>query len=157
MFLTGSKVKGKSGIIIRDSTLNFHASESAKQFLYGFALTIRRGIKRPSLYHIIGLWVNAQCMINGLVNLINNNGIFDGLAGPFISCLAKYIAFFDATTKHEHGASIGKMSVHTVELHVIDDIGLLHLLLHFQLRPAFDHHVPAELSCEDNHGPVEMT
>lgn len=101
--------------------------------------------------------MNAKCMINRLVNLINDDGIFDGLAGPFICRLTKYIALLDSSSEHEHGTSICEMTVHAIKLDIIDDVGLFDLLPYLQLRPAFDHHVPAELSCQDDHGPVQVS
>ena len=111
MFLTRGKVKEKTGIMTTGRTLKYHEEVSAKQFLHCLSFAIRSSIKRPFLNQIIGLRINAECMINGLMNLINDNGIYDGLAGPFICRLTKYIALLDSTTKHEHGTSIREMTV----------------------------------------------
>src|SRR5690606_34022996 len=101
-------------------------------------------------HHGVFLLVDTQRVINRLVDLLNPDGILDGLARSLVGCFPKYRPFFYSSTKHQYGAPVGKMAVHAIIADVIDHIGLVDLVQYFGPAAALHDQVAAEFAGHDN-------
>src|SRR5262245_4937470 len=97
-----------------------------QQFMFPFALTIRRGIEGPLFNYIVGILRDAQRMVDRLVDLIDADRFLDGLAGTLIGGLSIGVSLLDAAAEHQDRTSVCKVAVHAVVLDLVNDIGLLH-------------------------------
>src|SRR5690606_12111086 len=93
---------------------------------------------------------NSQCMVDGLMDGVDLNGLFHCLTGPLIGSLSINIALFHPSTKHQHGAAVGKVTMHSIILDIMNDIRLIYLLLYFSLWTAFHHHVSTEFTRQND-------
>src|SRR5690606_39292018 len=118
--------------------------------------TVGSCVERSSFHHHILLRIDANSMVDRLMDSFNPNWFFYCFAGPFISRFAIYKAFFDSATKHEDGASICKVPVHAIVLDIIDNIRLINLMQHFCTRPTSHHHITAELTAQYYQGAVQV-
>ena len=96
-------------------------------------------------------------MVNRLVNTVDFDLVFDGLAGTLLRSFAKDMYSLDSPSKHQDRASVGKMPVHAIVFHVLNDIWHFHLVLDFQVWPTFHQHISAEFTGNNNHRAIELT
>src|SRR5688500_2062465 len=129
---------------------------SREQFHLSFSFSIGCCIERTFFNHIICILSNSQCVINSLVDLINLDRFVNGFTWAFIRSLSISKALLYTTAKHQDGTAIGEMAMHPIMLDVLNNIGLIYLLLYFGARPAFQHHIPTEFTCKNDNGSFQV-
>src|SRR5690606_41677942 len=98
---------------------------------------------------------DSQGMIDSLMDGVNFNGFFYCLTGPFIRSFPVYMAFLHSATKHQHGATVGKVTMHSIILDIMNDVRLIYLLLYLGFGSSLHHHVSTELTRQDHQSPVQ--
>ena len=98
---------------------------------------------------------DAERVINSRVQVLDDDGVLDGLAGALVRRPAVDIAFFDAATEEQDGAGVGEVAVHPVVLRLGQGVWHRHLVLDLLVRLALGQHVAAELARQHDERSVE--
>ena len=98
---------------------------------------------------------DAEGVVQGGVQVLDDDGVLDGLAGALVRRLAVDVAFFDAAAEEQDGAGVGEVAVHPVVLRLGQGVWHRHLVLDLLVRLALGQHVAAELARQHDERSVE--
>jgi len=130
---------------------------SAEEALYWFAEAVAGNVE-GALLHLVGqARRDAHGLVEGCVQILDDDRVLDGRAGALVGCHPVEVAFSDAATEQQHGAGVGEMPVHAVVSQLVDGVRHLDLVPHLVARLALDEHVPAELAGKHDQGAVEQS
>ena len=120
-----------------------------------FAESVTGDVERAFFDFVAQFWLNADCVVDGGVEVFDNDAFFEGFAGAFISSNAVEITAFDTATEHQDRTGISEMTVHTIMFQFVDYIRDDDLVFDFVVGFAFDKHVAAEFAGEDDKRAIE--
>ena len=129
---------------------------STEEVEHRLALSILGGVERPVLDDGIVVRRDSHGMKDRRVKIRDGDRVFDGGAGPLLGGLAVDSPFLDAAAEQQHAGGAGEVAMHAIELHLVDDIGYVHLVADLLLRLPFNHTVAAELTGKDDQRSVEQ-
>ena len=95
-------------------------------------------------------------MIDRGVEVFDDDSFLQRLARALIRGHAMEVTSLQTATKHQDGPGIGEVPMHAVMLEFGDLVRNGDLVLHFFVRFAFDEHVAAELTGQNDHRSIEQ-